>query len=101
MRKLIAEGIDVAEPIGKSRMFLQNAVSPRLALEDSTQPYFCANQHQEDFFQGLVILSSFIQEPIGQTQELAQTILKTRLITASGLIQGRRCQPRPQLSHRD
>lgn len=65
MRKLIAEGINVAEPIRKSRMFLQNAVSPRLALEDSTQPYFCANQHQEDFFQGLVILSPFIQEPIG------------------------------------
>lgn len=60
MRKLIAEGRDVAEPIGRPHKFLRSAVSPRLALEDSTQPYFCANQQKEDFFQGLVILSPFI-----------------------------------------
>lgn len=41
----------------RSHKFLQSGVSPRLASEDSTQPYCCANQHKEDFFLGLFILS--------------------------------------------
>lgn len=73
MRKLIVKGIDVAEHIGVSCMFLQRAFSPSLALEGPTQPCFCADWHQEDFFQGLVILNPFIQEPIGPNSEGAGT----------------------------
>lgn len=54
-------------------MFLQRAFSPSLALEDPTQIHIWADQHQEDFFQGLVILNPFIQEPIGPNSEGAGT----------------------------
>lgn len=54
-------------------MFLQRAFSTNLALEDPTQPCFYADWHQEDFFQGLVILKAFIQESIGPNSEGAGT----------------------------